>query len=175
MMVWDRARIILHADIREMTRVETVVYGVFNFLVAFVAGLFVFVIWEVFDRVGGLGSRGADDDDMRFFLIVVIWGGRHAYESYALAREEQATGKRPDTRREVLRAAIYCGAAFAGAMLFLNVVIDRTRLSADTFGEQIVLALIGGLACTAVYAVLWRRWNSGRQRGVHEPGAPGAA
>lgn len=174
-MMWDRARIIVHGDIREMNTVETVAYGVFNFLVAVAAGVFVFVIWEVLDSGGGVVSRGADDDAMWFFLFVFIFCGKHAYESYACAREEQATGKPPDTRREVLRAAVYCSAAFAGAMLFLNVVIDRTRLSADTIGEQIVLALIGGLACTAVYAVLWRRWNSGRQRGVHEPGAPGAA
>lgn len=173
-MMWDRARIILHADIREMTTVETVVYGVFNFLVAVAAGLFVFVIWEVLDPGSGFGFRSANDDAMWAFLFLVIIGGKYAYDSYACAREEQATGKRPDTRREVLRGAIYCCAAFAGAMLFLNVVIDRTRLSADTIGAQFVLALIGGMACTVVYAVLRRRWNSGREREDHEPRAPGA-
>ncbi len=174
-MMWDRARIIGHSDIREMTTVETVVYGVFNFLVAVAAGLFVFVIWEVLDQGGGVGSRGADDDAMWIFLFVSIFCGKYAYDSYARAREEQATGKRPDTTPEVVRGAICCTVAFAGAMLLLNVVIDRTRLSADTIGAQFGLALIGGMACTAVYAVLWRRCNPRREQEDHEPDTPGAA
>ncbi len=166
--MWERVKYVLRPDVEKMTPAGTVTYGVFRYVFNVAAGLGILFVATAIFEPGTFIEYLAGDGRIVLWVASIV-SGVAAYESYARAREQQATGSEPRKRkwrgRSVAYAAVMCGGGYYG----LTLLIEYVGLSAATIGDNVVLALTGGVASTAVYAVLWRLWSSREDRGNHEP------